>query len=284
MPHPEAFYLPSGAGQRYSLYHAAQGPLRGLIVYVHPFAEELNKTRRMAALQARALAQAGYGVLQIDLLGCGDSSGDFADARWDAWIADILQASQWLDRHAANAQTPRWLWSLRGGCLLAADAVRAMAKPCHLLLWQPSYASGALLLQQFLRLQLAADLLASAEQRNKGAMDALRQRLAAGETLDIAGYRLAPELASAIDRVRLDPPPPAPGTLPRLCILEASSHTPAEPSPLALRTQATWQAAGWRTRVQAATGPAFWQSSEIEEAPALLTATLTLLDDDEGTA
>ena len=84
MNSPKPFFLPSGDGQRFCLYHPAvnaQGvaPL-GHVVYVHPFGEEMNKSRRMATLQARALAQAGFSVLQVDLLGCGDSSGDFGDA------------------------------------------------------------------------------------------------------------------------------------------------------------------------------------------------------------
>jgi len=33
----------------------------------------MNKSRRMAALQARVFAAMGFGVLQIDLFGCGDS-------------------------------------------------------------------------------------------------------------------------------------------------------------------------------------------------------------------
>ena len=66
------------------------------MLYIHPFAEEMNKSRRMAALQSRALAQAGYAVLQIDLLGCGDSSGDFGDATWQSWVSDVVLGCQWL--------------------------------------------------------------------------------------------------------------------------------------------------------------------------------------------
>ena len=50
----EAFFLPSPehpAGQRFCIYHPPQGAtVRALVVYVHPFAEEMNKSRRMAAL------------------------------------------------------------------------------------------------------------------------------------------------------------------------------------------------------------------------------------------
>ena len=75
-------------GRRFAVYHApAVDQMRGQIVYLHPFAEEMNKSRRMAALQSRALASAGFAVRQLDLLGSGDSEGDFGDASWDLWVA-----------------------------------------------------------------------------------------------------------------------------------------------------------------------------------------------------
>ena len=81
-----AFFLPDArGGQRFCIHHAAQGPVRrGQVVYVHPFTEEMNKSRRMAALQSRALAGAGFSVLQIDLAGCGDLS---------YWLATRLLAN-----------------------------------------------------------------------------------------------------------------------------------------------------------------------------------------------
>src|SRR5436190_24333737 len=93
----EVFFLPAEPGARFALFHPARGPVvRGGILYVHPFAEEMNKSRRMAAQQIRAFTQCGYAVLQIDLYGCGDSSGDFGDARWDIWKSDLALAVTWL--------------------------------------------------------------------------------------------------------------------------------------------------------------------------------------------
>jgi len=77
----------------------------------------MNKARRMAALQSRRLAAAGYSVLQIDLFGCGDSSGDFADARWEIWKQDLRLALGWLKPRVAG---PLGLWGLRLGATLAA--------------------------------------------------------------------------------------------------------------------------------------------------------------------
>ena len=120
MVQQEAFFLPAGAGQCFCLYHPPQGPEeKGAVLYIHPFAEEMNKSRRMAALQSRALAAAGFGVLQIDLRGCGDSSGDFGDADWQTWVEDVVNACHWL---SARSKAPLWLWGLRAGCLLAVDA------------------------------------------------------------------------------------------------------------------------------------------------------------------
>ena len=46
---PDIFFLPRNGGQRLCIYHAARGPsVRGALVYIHPWAEEMNKSRRMA--------------------------------------------------------------------------------------------------------------------------------------------------------------------------------------------------------------------------------------------
>ena len=84
------------------------------MLYLHPFAEEMNKSRRMAALACRALAEAGHAVLQIDLRGCGDSSADFGDASWGDWQDDVRLGLAWLDAHTP-ADAPLWLWGLRAG-------------------------------------------------------------------------------------------------------------------------------------------------------------------------
>ena len=263
----EAFFLPADSGQRFCLFHAARAARAlGAVLYVHPFAEEMNKSRRMAALQARAMAEAGYAVLQIDLLGCGDSSGDFGDAGWNAWVEDIALACRWLQRHVP---APLWLWGLRAGCLLAAEAARRLDAPCRFLFWQPM-TNGSLVLQQFLRLKLAGNLLGG---RAKGTLDALRQDLADGRTIEVAGYALSPPLAQGLEHATLAPPPHAM----RLEWLELSPREDAGLSAAASTGKALWEQAGWSVRCEVARGPAFWQTTEIEEAPALVRATLAAL-------
>ena len=79
---PRPFYLRFTAGKRFCLLHSPDRKAVGAVLYVHPLAEEMNRSRRMAALQARALAASGWVVLQDDFLGCGDRDADFGDADW----------------------------------------------------------------------------------------------------------------------------------------------------------------------------------------------------------
>lgn len=272
------FFLPAEPGQRYCIFHPPQGRLRGQVVVVHAFAEELNKTRRMAALQARALARDGFAVLQVDLYGCGDSSGDFSDARWDIWVRDLLGARRWLQAQMpAGDPPPLWLWGLRAGCLLAVDVARAVVEPCNLLLWQPSFLSGSQQLQQFLRLRLAADLLGN--EGAKGAMQALKQHLTEGHPLEIAGYTLAPALATGLSHSTLENAPAPVGGPAHLIWMELSNapRLANQVSPAATRALQVWRQSGWTVQAQTVQGPAFWQSVEIEEAPALLVATQAAL-------
>lgn len=284
---PEVFFLSVVArhtenpGQRLCIHYPAQhegvacAPL-GLALYIHPFAEEVNKSRRMAALQARALARVGVAVLQMDLLGCGDSSGDFGDATWGQWVNDVVEGHQWLRvKYPANeskGKAPMWLWGLRMGCLLAVDAAKQIEEPCNFLFWQPP-ASGKPLLQQFLRLKVAGDMLTG---QSKGVMECMHQQLAGGSSVEIAGYMLAPGMASGLEQSALLPPTFS-TTAPRVEWFELTTREDASLSPISAKTVQAWMQAGCRVNSHLINGPAFWQTTEIEDAPLLIDATTTAL-------
>lgn len=272
-PHPEPLFLQVDAGplgQRFALHHAPPSGVRGLVVHVHAFAEEMNKSRRMAALQSRALAAEGFAVLQIDLLGCGDSAGDFGDATWAQWVTDVVLACRWLRQHHADAGAqalPVWLWGHRAGALLAVQAAQQLDTACHLLLWQPAIA-GKTLLQQFLRLKVAGDMMSG---QAKTAMALMRSALAAGQSVEVAGYVLHPALCHGLEQALLQPPAVPAG---RVEWFELSTQDDASLSPAAAAQASRWSEAGWAWRAHVVEGPAFWQTTEIEDAPALLQATL----------
>ena len=263
-PKAVPFFLRAGQGERFCLYHAPDPalPPRGAMLYVHPFAEELNKTRRMAALQARAFAASGYAVLQPDLYGCGDSSADFADARWPIWKEDLAHAARWLEKEAGAGVN---LWGLRLGALLALDFARDMP-PGALYFWQPAF-HGKLHLTQFLRLSVAGQMLADAAPAGTAA---LREEMRRGSTLEIAGYGLAPELALAIDA--LDGASMAPPACP-LHWFELLLPGSGELAPATVRQADAWRAAGADLHLHPLRGVAFWATAEIAECPALLAAT-----------
>jgi exosortase A-associated hydrolase 2 len=265
---PEVFFLPVANGQRLCLYYAPAGAQpKAALLYLHPFAEEMNKSRRMAAMQARLLDEHGYAVLQVDLHGCGDSSGDFGDATWQGWLQDVLDAHAWLRK---RCQAPLWLWGLRAGCLLAVHAATRLDEPANFLFWQP-VASGKQFLQQFLRLKVAGEIMTG---ESKGVMAMLKQQLASGQPVEIAGYTLSAELASGLEAAELLPPAPAG----RMVWFELSARPEATLAPASLKRIEQWQAAGFQTHSAVLPAPTFWQTVEIEEAPALLDATLAALN------
>lgn len=266
IPHADVFFLPAAGGeQRLCLFHAPAGAPRSKILYLHPFAEEMNKSRRMAALACRALAEAGHAVLQIDLRGCGDSSGDFGDASWADWQADVRLGLECLDNRV-SAGVPLWLWGLRAGCLLAAAD---WGRPLNYLFWQPM-TSGKLALQQFLRLKLAAEMASGA---GKGLMEQMKAELAAGLEVEVAGYRLSAALASGLAASALA----AAGAPGRVEWLELSTREDAVLTPVSEQAITRWRDAGWVVRSRLAPGPSFWATTEIELAPALIAGTLEAL-------
>ncbi|TFW30667.1 hydrolase 2, exosortase A system-associated [Massilia horti] len=269
-PRALPFFLDSAPGQRFCLYHPPAGECRGAVLYVHPFAEEMNKARRMAALQARALAALGYGVLLLDLHGCGDSSDDFGDARWEAWRRDVALGCDWLREQTGH--TPS-LWGLRLGALLALDHAHHAAPGSleRVVLWQP-VPSGALHLTQFLRLRVAGEMLDEGKEKS-GGTEALRAALKAGETLEIGGYGLAPQLAASLEQLDAAALPVTGCPLHWLEIV-ASPERPLPPA--CTRVTRAWEQAGLEVRVHLVPGQAFWATQEITECPALLEATCAI--------
>jgi len=257
----DAFFLPVEPGQRFCILHSPDGTPRRSVVYVHPFAEEMNKARRMAALQARRLAARGVAVLQIDLRGCGDSSGDFGEARWESWKRDVEAAIGFLSE---RFPAPVTLWGLRLGAVLAAEI--AHPRVDRLLLWQP-VPNGSQFMSQFLRLRLASEMLTSGAATT--AMSELTQTLAAGRSLEIAGYDLHPDLARAIERVKLESIVPS---AKRVDWLEVVAEG-MSPRPAAGRVLDSWRARGIEANLGVATGEPFWTTVEIAECPELLELT-----------
>ncbi|MBB5204007.1 exosortase A-associated hydrolase 2 [Inhella inkyongensis] len=249
-------FLEWAGARRFALLHRPASMPRAVLLLLPPFAEELNKTRRALAQACMTLAEAGFAVLQLDPLGCGDSDGDFGDAGWSDWLNDAQQGL--LKLAAEFPDRPQVLWGLRAGCLLGS----AVAEDRPQLWWQPA-TQGKAVLQQFLRLRLAAEMDAA----ERSTMADLKAQLAQGQPVEVAGYLLSPALAAGLEAAELQA-----GNGPTLW-LEASSQ--AEPA--LLPGSQSWLARHPGVQAQALQDPAPWAATELEDSPALTAASLSWL-------
>lgn len=271
----KSHFIEGAVGPLFAIYHGPAQETVGAVaiadhavLYIPAFAEEMNRTRRMVALQARAFASQGIGTLLLDLSGTGDSAGDFHDARWDVWLEDIAHAADWLRKRGAETIC---LWGLRLGALLACAA--AQRRPGwfdRLLLWQP-VTSGALHLTQFLRVRIAAGI---AEGRPSEKTETLRAKFAAGQSVEVAGYNIAPELAQALSGLRLESFVP-PATM-RVDWLEAVAKAEEGLASPSNRVLERWRAAGVGVSAYALAAEPFWAFQETTIAPEFLVSTMAL--------
>ncbi len=272
MPNP--LFIDGPSGRLFSVFHPPEGPGGEAVLYLPPFAEEMNRSRRMAALMARALAGKHIGCLILDPFGTGDSGGDFSAAGWEIWRADAAAAAEWLKERGFSRIS---LLGLRLGACLALDvASNFPVELARIVLWQP-VANGKTFLNQFLRIRVAmglAETPAGPPKTTRETTKNLRQRLEDGETLEVAGYALTPDMAQAIDGLRL-----AQLGLDCRCPihwLNVGGGSGGELPPAAKSVLGHWAQTGLPVTARTVPGEAFWTIEETTLAPDLVSATARL--------
>lgn len=269
IPSAEPFFAPADPGQRFYLFHAPDPrvPPRGAVLYLHPLADEMHKSRRMAFLQSRALAAYGFGVLQFDFFGCGDSCGEFSAARWPIWKSDIQFARVLLQERVPG---PLYFWGLRFGALLALES--SCSTSCEgVILWQP-FLSGRTCVNQFLRLKLSGRLT---EGTQLASTAMLRAQMFSHGGMEVCGFHLSADLAHSLDACdahHMDPRTRHVHWFATGGIAAAATASSAE------RLARSWSEA--EVHFHHVPGPPFWSSPTSHEAPALLAATGAILTKD----
>jgi exosortase A-associated hydrolase 2 len=266
-------FLPSPRGDIFVAWWTPDRKPSASVLFVPPFAEEMNKSRPMLALTARLLSARGVQAIAVDLRGTGDSAGEFRDARLDDWRQDLALVSDWAAREGAPVTG---IVGMRFGALLALELAANLPGPLRIALWQP-VASGQLQLTQFLRLRVAGALLTGGTATGTAAesVTSLAAELKAGKFFEVGGYELQPGLAADLqepDLRKLVPPPSATvrwfevsaGESPALCRVAADR----------LRD---WTAAGTRAEGVALAGDTFWTTVELTSCPALAEQTARFL-------
>lgn len=252
-PPPMGFYLPGQAGDLFAMYYRPNPIVteRGDVLYIHPFAGEMASSRNVIAAISRELASAGFGVLSIDLFGCGDSNGDFREARWEIWRDDLATAVRWLQEQGRERIS---LWGLRLGALQALDfAANSGENYEWIFLWQPVL-SGETTLTQFFRMNL--DEMGSRSNGMQPTQLEYRKSLPVGQTIEVAGYELSAELIHAIDKQNLS----ALGNLISSPVLwmEMGQDSSLSFRPESLRIIEGWRSRGVHVQSHKLSGPPFW--------------------------
>ncbi len=258
----KAYFLDGQRGRLFctDIVQEAQ-PARQFLI-LPPFAEEMNKSRHVLAALVRSLGDAGHSVLLPDLYGTGDSEGDFGSASIDVWRADIMM----LIEHLAG-QGSVSLIGLRCGALLAADIACRRAVD-SLTLIHP-IADGRQQLNQLLRLRLASGLTTDSQKESTAD---LRQKLADGQPLEIAGYWLSAEMASGLESLAL-------ATmqfedLQRIAWIELVAAAERPLMPVSQRIVDQWQQAGLDVDSTTVVCDQFWATQEIAQCPAVVEAVM----------
>ena len=266
--YPTPFFLEQGSERLFALFYEPVGfRASAAILLAPPFGDEMNKSRRMITLQAQAFQQQGYAVLVVDLVGTGDSSGEFGEATWERWRNNLHAAWQWLVQEQGLSCIH--LWGIRLGALLALDtASHFNLSVASFLFWQP-VSNGERFVTQLLRLRQAEQF----GQKTQETVKELRAQSDAGSPLEIGGYAVNAPLIQAISSLRVADFVPIQGPV---VWLECSTAEPAELLPASHKLIEDWHAAGGTIQSAAVTGPAFWNSVEIEEVPELIEQTVVL--------
>lgn len=268
-PEIRPVFIDGTCGRLFGLHFPAGPAPRGALLYLPPFAEEMNRCRALAAEQARALAAAGISCLLLDPYGTGDSDGDLENATWAIWRDDALLATGWLAQ-AAGCRVS--LWGLRLGGLLAGELFEAAPGQFErLLLWQP-VSNGRQYLTQYLRLRVAWLMERGLPAETT---DGIRATMADGTPVEVAGYLLAGDLAAGIDDARF---PHGDSSLhgKRIDWLENAAEAGAPLSVAARRAVEQLQKLDAEVHATTFAGPPLWQLHKRDELPGLIEATCAL--------
>jgi exosortase A-associated hydrolase 2 len=266
-----ARFLDGPSGRLFALLrHPAAQPGGSCVLVAPPFADEMNKTRRMLTELADALVRRGFGLLIVDPYGTGDSEGEVEAGDWQCWRQDLATAAVWS---AAEGWPVTHLLGVRLGCVLAAEVANDLPRVEKTVFWQPVL-DGSRMLEQFLRLRVVASMM---EQDRKETTVDLRRRLAAGETLEIAGYALSGNLAGQIDALRLESRLGAHLGAVQWFEIVRAADAPA-PAP------AVRAAAAASIPLQTVPAEPFWSSVEIVTSPVLVQRTAEFFSAEPGSA
>jgi hypothetical protein len=138
----------------------------------------------------------------------------------------------------------------------------------RLLLWQPVL-NGDVFVTQFLRLRVAAAIMNTAMPQEK--TSELKSQLLNGQTLEVAGYTLHPDLIRPLVALKADTL--SLQNIKEVVIFELAASNESEPSLLNQQFLNTLHAVEIKASLTVVEGEGFWGSQEIVTALNLIVST-----------
>jgi pimeloyl-ACP methyl ester carboxylesterase len=158
-----------------------------IVLLLSPFAEEQSRCRRLQYGISVALAELGLQGCWLDLPGTGDSPVDETEITAAMWLAAVTAATNWCN---ADGNKLALLGGLRlGGAVAIGWRLAHGAATVPIAAIEPVGGSAAL--RGLLRTHMVQDGQTSEQ---------LLQKMAAGETIDAAGYPLNPHSKTTLEQ------------------------------------------------------------------------------------
>ncbi|PCI70463.1 MAG: hydrolase 2, exosortase A system-associated [Piscirickettsiaceae bacterium] len=260
----QPYFLETAKGRLFVQSYVPDTPNGQVVIFVPPFAEEMNKSRRMMALLGHSLASKGVQMDVLDLFGTGDSEGEFEDADWSIWLDNLQQLITQLKEQ--NIQRIH-LIGLRMGCLLIQDFLQLHPLDIEkVIFWKPVL-SGKQMINQFLRLRIASSMMDG----DKETAQSLRAVLFKEGVVEVAGYGLSKALVLALDEKAMST-----DEFDSAVEWHWFEVLASENQPLPLAATKVLQSLMDRNITvcqQTIIGENFWANQEIAELPELISAT-----------
>lgn len=195
-----SFFIARAHRQLFAVLHEPEPSASGAsFVFCHPIAEEKLWSHRVFVATARGLAAAGHRVLRLDLLGNGDSDGDFAEMSVESAIDDINSGIGYLaSEHGVSTVS---LLGLRFGATIAALVAERRDDIDSLVLWAP-IVDGARYMQELLRVNVATQTTVFKEVRHDRSQ--LVDMMRGGGLVNVDGYEMSYGLFGEASAIRLD--------------------------------------------------------------------------------
>lgn len=198
-------YLSGGDEQIYCVRHAPIGHRVGQVLLAGCYAFSRERAYISWVRWARFLARHGLEVLRFDYRGSGESTGNFVEMDFDAWLEDTRCCARWLRDQGGGC--PLVLHGFELGALLTCR-VFSQGIGDALLAWSPP-ASLRVMLCQALHMHRIQRYTMRTQASRAGAED-FRAELEAGRPVVVGGCTISPRLwKQSADVVFVEPTPEA---------------------------------------------------------------------------